>query len=228
MRRIILTADVLIALLVMAVFAYAGTGYIDARGHAADFKTRAAELTGAGTGASALSPEQLRILLLVEDPGFIRHRGLDLSNKGAGLTTITQSLSKRLAFEEFRPGLKKIRQTGYAIGLESSLTKEEILTLWLDTVEMGRDANGQWVTGFYRASEAFYGKPVEALSDAEFIELVSLPIAPGHLNPFHRGQDLDDRIQRIARRAAGDCKPESVRDVWLEGCAVQPDVSHLG
>lgn len=228
MRRIILTADILTALLVMAVLAYAGKGYADARGHAADFKVRAAQLSDAGAGAGALSPEQLRILLLVEDPGFVRHKGLDLSNEGAGLTTITQSLSKRLAFQEFRPGLKMIRQTGYAIGLESSLTKEEILTLWLDTVEMGRDANGQWITGFHRASEAFYGKPVEALSDSEFIELVSVPIEPGHLNPFLRGKDLDDRIQRIARRAAGECKPESVRDVWLEGCAVQSDVSHVG
>lgn len=74
----------------------------------------------------------------MEDPGFAEHDGVDFSTPGAGLTTITQSAAKRLAFETFRPGIGKIRQTGYAMGLESRLSKDQILALWLDTLEMGR------------------------------------------------------------------------------------------
>ena len=55
--------------------------------------------------AKQLSEEQLRILLAVEDPNFFSHSGIDLSTPGAGLTTITQALAKRLYFEQFQPGL---------------------------------------------------------------------------------------------------------------------------
>ena len=182
-------------------------------------KARVVALAEEGHGLDGINPDYLRILILVEDPGFAVHKGVDLSNKGAGMTTMTQSLSKRLGFRQFKPGLKKIRQTGYAVGLETVLTKEEILTLWLDLVPMGRDAEGHWTTGFYRASLAFYGKPLSELSEAEFIELVSVPIAPALMSPLKRGDDFEMRVERITRRAAGECAPVSVRDVWLEGCS---------
>ena len=220
MRRWIFRIDLLIGAALLAALAYGGQGYIDARRAAPELKARAAALAAKGHGLDGINPDYLHILILVEDPGFAVHRGIDLSNKGAGLTTMTQSLSKRLAFRDFRPGLKKIRQTGYALGLESSLSKEEILTLWLDLVPMGRDAEGHWTTGFHAASLAFYGKPLQDLTEEEFIELVSVPIAPALLNPLKRGEDFEMRVRRITRRAAGECAPDSVRDVWLEGCAV--------
>ena len=225
MKRWIFRIDLLIGAALLAALAYGGQGYIDARHAAPDLRARAAALTAEGQGLDGINPDYLRILILVEDPGFAVHKGVDLSNRGAGLTTMTQSLSKRLAFRSFKPGLKKIRQTGYAIGLESSLSKEEILTLWLDLVPMGRDAGGHWTTGFHAASLAFFGKPLEDLSQEEFIELVSVPIAPALLNPLQRGEDFEARVQRITRRAAGKCVPDSLRDVWLEGCATPDDQS---
>ena len=225
MKRWILRVDLLIGAVLLAALAYGGQGYMDARRAAPDLKARVAALNSDGHGLDGIDPDLLRILILVEDPGFAVHKGIDLSNKGAGLTTMTQSLSKRLAFRQFTPGLKKIRQTGYAIGLESVLSKEEILTLWLDLVPMGRDAEGHWTTGFHAASLAFYGKPLQDLTEEEFIELVSVPIAPALLNPLQRGEDFEMRVERITRRAAGECAPDSVRDVWLEGCAAQAEQS---
>ena len=222
MRKWIFRVDLIVAAIILAGLAYGGQGYLDARTAAPALKARAAELTAEGRGASALTPDHLRILLLVEDPAFAVHKGVDLANRGAGLTTITQSLAKRLGFRDFKPGLKKIRQTGYALGLEAGLSKEEILTLWLDTVPMGRDADGHWTTGFHAASLAFYGKPLNELTDAAFIELVSVPIAPSLLNPLRRGERFEARVERITRRAAGKCVPDSVQDVWLEGCAAPP------
>ena len=147
----------------------------------------------------------------------MEHSGVDLSSAGGGLTTITQSLAKRVGFETFQPGIAKIRQTGYAIGLEHELTKQEILALWLDTLEMGHGPDG-WMTGFFRASNAIYGKAPAELSEREFLSLVAVLIAP---STYHLGKDdpkLEDRVARIERLVAGSCTPLDNGDVWLEGC----------
>ena len=51
----------------------------------------------------------LDMLLRVEDPSFYTHNGMDLSTPGAGITTITQNLVKRLYFDNFKPGFAKLR-----------------------------------------------------------------------------------------------------------------------
>ncbi|MBD8901633.1 glycosyl transferase [Methylobacterium bullatum] len=159
----------------------------------------------------------LSILLAVEDPNFSKHAGVDVSTPGAGLTTISQSAAKRLAFREFRPGIGKVRQTGYALGLESRLSKEQILALWLDTLEMGSGPNG-WMIGFHSASSTIYGRGPAELTDAEFIRLAAVLIAPASYDLSHADAKLDDRAARIQRLVAGECAPTGFWDVWLEGC----------
>ena len=78
-----------------------------------------------------LSAEQLRILLAVEDPKFFSHPGVDLSTPGAGMTTITQGLVKFLYFDQFRPGLAKIRQSLLALGFDARTQKSTQLTIFL-------------------------------------------------------------------------------------------------
>lgn len=155
---------------------------------------------------------------LVQDPGYLEHGGIDLSTEGAGLTTISQSVSKRLGFEEFRPGIGKIRQTGFAFGLESRLNKEQILALWLDTVEMGRGPDG-WMTGLFHSSQSIYGRSPSELSDQEYHRLLAVLIAPGQFRLLEDDEALADRASRIARLVSGDCRPDGQRDVWLDGCA---------
>jgi hypothetical protein len=50
-----------------------------------------------------LSKRQKEILIKVQDPGFYGHNGIDLSTPGAGLTTITQAIVKKLYFDGFKP-----------------------------------------------------------------------------------------------------------------------------
>ena len=61
--------------------------------------------------AADLSKAQKEILIKVQDPGFYSHGGIDLSTPGAGLTTITQAIVKKLYFENFKAGIAKIRQS---------------------------------------------------------------------------------------------------------------------
>lgn len=53
----------------------------------------------------ALSAAQLQARLAVADPHFFTHEGWDF--QGGTMTTITQSLAKRLYFERFRPGIQR-------------------------------------------------------------------------------------------------------------------------
>lgn len=222
MRKALKFAGILVGVLVVlalgAVLVSGGIGYMDARADADTLRTRADALIAQGRGADRLSPRQREILLAVEDPNFTGHGGVDFSTPGAGLTTITQSASKRLGFDKFRPGLGKIRQTGYALGLESKLSKEQILALWLDTLEMGKGPDG-WMVGFHDASSAVYGKAPADLSEAEFIRLVAVLIAPSAYDLFNpQDHKLAERAARIERLVAGACTPSGFSDVWLDGC----------
>lgn len=142
MKRFIRTVAISLILLALLGVGYGAVGYWDAIRHANEYAQRADALIAEGHGAEALGAARLHQLIRVQDPGFWEHGGIDLVTDGTGLTTISQSLAKRLGFDEFRPGIRKIRQTGFAFGLESRLGKEQIAALWLDTVEMGRGPDG--------------------------------------------------------------------------------------
>ncbi|WP_245410693.1 transglycosylase domain-containing protein [Notoacmeibacter marinus] len=200
------------------LLSYGALGYWDAVRQSDAFAERANALIANGRGPNDLGGEHLEQLILVQDPGYREHGGVDLSTPGAGLTTISQSLSKRLGFDTFKPGIGKIRQTGFAMGLESRLDKDQILALFLDTVEMGRGPDG-WMTGFFTASDSVYGHTPSELSDAEFQRLVAVMIAPARYRLLDEDAQLDNRAARIARLVAGDCSPIDHGDVWLDGCA---------
>ncbi|MGQ7555677.1 transglycosylase domain-containing protein, partial [Streptococcus suis] len=61
--------------------------------------------------------------------------------------------------------------------LESRLSKEQILALWLDTLEMSEGPGG-WMTGFNKASSLIYGRPPAELNNTEFTRLVAVLISP--------------------------------------------------
>ena len=105
--------------LLLALFVYAVSGYISASNDVVELKQKARALIDNSKGGQSLGSQRLRLLLRVQDPAFYKHNGVDLKTKGAGLTTVTQSLAKRLAFESFKPGLNKIKQTTYAMSLLS-------------------------------------------------------------------------------------------------------------
>jgi monofunctional glycosyltransferase len=218
MKRIFLGGLLLAGVLALCAAAYAWGGWRDGIRDTPELKQRAAALKAAGQGPETLGAAQLALLIKVEDPTFYNHNGVEHHALGAGRTTLTQSLAKRLAFKSFRKGIGKIRQTAYARALERGLTKDEILTLFLATAQMGRTAEG-WTEGFHAASVAVYGKAPGAISDAEFLRLIAVGIAPGELKLMQDSPKLTERMARIQRLDQGTCQPLSTQNVWLEGCA---------
>ena len=168
---------------------------------------------------SDVSPTRQAMLLAVEDPGFHRHRGFDMSTPGQGRTNMTQSLVKIFYFDEFRPGFAKIEQSLIArFVLDPSLSKEGQLRAFLNHARFGR-VNRQPVTGFAQAARAFYGREFGDLDDRQFLSLVAMQIAPKEFDPLRAPQANSERVRRIERLLAGRCKPTGVNDVRYEACA---------
>jgi membrane carboxypeptidase/penicillin-binding protein PbpC len=165
-----------------------------------------------------LTPEQREILLVVEDPGFDMHKGIDLTTPGQGLTTITQALVKFFYFERFRPGFAKIEQSLIArFILHNHMSKEEQLKLFVSHARFGT-FNGQEVTGFAQAAEAYFGKPFHRLTREDYIGLVSMLIAPNEVRP-DKPAAFGERVARIDALLAKRCAPSGLLDTLYSACA---------
>lgn len=165
-----------------------------------------------------LPEEWLTHLLLVEDPAFFDHNGVDLSSPGAGLTTITQALVKIHYFDDFQPGFAKLKQTILALVADRKISKQQQLVLLLNTARMG-NLDDQAIQGFAQASQAYLGKPVTSLSHREFLSLVAMLVGPTQFHILGQPDANAGRAARIEALIAGRCEPQGLTDVYYQACA---------
>jgi len=158
-----------------------------------------------------------------EDAAFFDHFGLDpwgtaralfktvvrkASGSGSiqGGSTLTQQTAKALlvSAEGFEKGtrrtgregvVRKIREAILARRLESSLSKEEILYLYLNNVYLGHHAYG-----VQAAAENYYRKDVRDLTLAEMALIAGLPQAPSRYSPFMNPREAKSRRAYVLRR----------------------------
>lgn len=158
-------------------------------------------------------PEAVRLATVAaEDAHFFTHPGIDLvamtraaivniRNQGIsqGASTITQQLARALFLTREKTWVRKIREIILAIKIEKSLSKEEILDLYLNTVPYGSNAYG-----VEAAAQTFFGKRAAELSLDEAVLLAALPNAPTLYSPYGKNQDeLINRKESILRKMRG-------------------------
>lgn len=218
MRRIALR--ILFGVLIVIVGYYA---FVMIDGYVSTPALVAARMAGVepALAADQLSAEHLHILLTVEDPEFFSHPGVDLSTPGAGLTTITQALAKDLYFEQFRPGLAKLKQSLLALVLNHRVDKWAQLDLFINTVYLGNDSSRS-VEGFPAAARVYFNKEFPELTREEYIALVAMIIGPNALSVSHHPEKNAERVRRIERLLRGDRKPTGLNDVYYEQCGASP------
>ena len=128
-------------------------------------------------------------IVAIEDKTFWTHKGFNMvrmagaileSLRGggdiAGTSTISQQLARNIWLFEERSDRtidRKIREAFYARELEKNLSKEEILTIYLNTIALGNHSYG-----IVAAAENYFGKRVEDLTLIESAALAALPKAP--------------------------------------------------
>lgn len=217
-RRILIVVLAALALTIGGIGGYYWNDVRLARAETSVLVREAVAKYGRQVTLAAFPPRWLEILLKVEDPTFVRHRGVDLATPGAGMTTITQGLVKLIYFPNgFEQGIAKIRQTLIAeYALDALVTKDEQLELYFNMTYFG-SVDGAPVHGFAAAAESYYGKPFLDLSDDEFIALVGMTIAPQNLRPG--SPESATRVARIKRYLAGEASPASVLDFEYVGKA---------
>ncbi len=134
----------------------------------------------------------INAVLASEDDGFFEHGGIDikgliratLSNfrsgsSGQGASTITMQVARNFFLTRDKTYTRKIKEVILAIRLEQNLSKEEILSLYINKIFLGHRAYG-----FGAAAEVYYDKPIYELSLAEIAMLAGLPKAPSTFNPL--------------------------------------------
>lgn len=176
-------------------------------------------VAGADPEELALPARRIAMLVRVEDPTFWTNKGVDLSTPGAGMTTLSQGLGKRLFFDDFEPGLAKgelMALTRFALYPE--VDKDRTLKAVIASAYFGTH-RGRAVSGFADGARTWFGKPLSRLSEREFLELEAMLLAPDRLKPGRDDAGRRERASRIERLLAGGCRPTGLRDVELKGCA---------
>jgi membrane peptidoglycan carboxypeptidase len=159
-----------------------------------------------------LSKRQTEILIKVQDPGFHDHNGIDLSTPGAGITTITQAIVKKLYFDNFKPGIAKIKQSLIAKFVVNELIpKDDQLTLFVNTMYFG-NVDGKPTVGLESAANAYYHKPVNKLTEDQYISLIAMLVMPKTFHIIKHPEWNMDRTNRIKALIAGEYKPKGLMD----------------
>jgi membrane peptidoglycan carboxypeptidase len=157
-----------------------------------------------------VTDERLSMLLIVEDPAFFSHPGVDLKTPGAGLTTITQALVKILYFDGFRPGIRKIRQTLIArFALDPLVSKDDQLVLFINYIGLGKGTRG-----FAEASAYYFDTEFSDLSDDEYLALVAMIIAPATFNIDDHPERNALRVSRMKAVINGEYIPKGLCDLY--------------
>ena len=166
-----------------------------------------------------IEEKRISVLLIVEDPKFFTHKGLDFSTPGAGWTTISQGLAKDIYFDSFQPGIAKIRLiylTRFA--LHPKVSKQDQLALFFNYVHLGTDIFGNELKGFENAAQFYFNKGFAQLSNEEYISLVATVISPSHYRIDRFPEVNEERAYRIKRLIGGFCEPNGWLDCLLNGC----------
>jgi penicillin-binding protein 1A len=130
--------------------------------------------------------------IAIEDRRFYLHHGIDGrailrasyvnlrdGSIEEGGSTITQQLVKNLYTGADRTVARKLSEASLAWQLEDRLSKEEILTRYLNTVYFGQGAYG-----VQAAAQTFFGIDAPELSLAQSALLAGLITSPGHFDPY--------------------------------------------
>ncbi|OWQ86602.1 penicillin-binding protein 1A [Roseateles terrae] len=170
-------------------------------------------------------------VLAIEDARFYQHGGVDylgviragLANvgesKSQGASTITMQVARNFYLSTEKTFTRKIYEILLALKIESALSKEKILEIYMNQIFLGHRAYG-----FAAASEVYFGKPLKEISIAEAAMLAGLPKAPSAYNPINNPRRATLRQQYIIDRMLemGFISPEQHAQAKAEKLRIRP------
>jgi len=178
-----------------------------------------------------------KAVLAIEDDRFYEHGGVDyigvvraaLHNLSGGArqgaSTITQQVARNFFLSSEQTLKRKIYEALLAWKIEQTLSKDQILEVYMNQIYLGQRAYG-----FASAAQIYYGKKLQDISIAEAAMLAGLPKAPSAYNPVANPKRARARQQYILQRmhGLGYISTEQYEQAKDEELNVKTDSSEFG
>ena len=154
-------------------------------------------------------PQTLKnAIIAAEDERFYQHTGIDYAGvlraaysnlmaggRRQGASTITMQVARNFFLSSEKTLTRKLYEALLAFKIEHSLTKDQILELYINQIYLGQRAYG-----FAAAAQTYFGKPLDELTLGEAAMLAGLPKAPSSYNPIANPQRARQRQHYVLRR----------------------------
>ncbi|MCP4662626.1 MAG: hypothetical protein GY856_45095, partial [bacterium] len=147
-------------------------------------------------------------IVAAEDSNFFQHGGIDLKGivraatknlaagrKKEGASTITMQLARELFLHRKRTWGRKIEEALLAVELEKKYSKQQILTLYANLVNL---SHGNY--GMEAAAQDYFNKSVDELTLAEAATLAGIPQRPSHFSIRYRPEEVKGRRNYVLGR----------------------------
>lgn len=138
-----------------------------------------------------IPPNFIHAFLAAEDSSFFEHSGISFKGLGRALSesvtgsdvqtggsTITMQVAKNYYLSPERTLKRKLTEIFLARKIEQNLSKEDILSLYVNKIFLGKNAYG-----IAAAAKIYYNKSINELSIAQMAMIAGLPKAPSKYNP---------------------------------------------
>ena len=155
-----------------------------------------------------IPPRIIEALVAIEDTTFFEHPGINIDaifravikviragRAVEGASTITQQLVKNVLLTRDKKLSRKIKEAIFAIKVELSLSKEQILECYLNEIYYG---HGYY--GIRTAADGYFHKHLNELTLKEMAILVGLPKAPSTYAPTKNYEISMGRANRVIKR----------------------------
>ena len=150
----------------------------------------------------------IRAFLAAEDDRFYEHPGVDwqgilravinlvrTGEKSQGGSTITMQVARNFFLSREKSYLRKINEIFLAFKIESELSKDEVLELYLNKIYLGQRAYG-----VAAAAQVYYGSDISELNLAQVALIAGLPKAPSTTNPVSSPERARNRRNYVLGR----------------------------
>ena len=155
-----------------------------------------------------IPPLVKQAFISAEDKNFYHHHGFDprgmmgalvqaVKSGGAnvrGASTITQQVMKNFLLSSDRSVERKIKELILATRLETTLSKDQILELYLNEIFLGQNS-----FGVAAAAQTYFNKPLTDLTPHEAAILAAMPQAPGRYHPVRAKERVTERRDYVLR-----------------------------
>ena len=179
----------------------------------------------------------INAIVAAEDERFFQHGGVDargvaraaLSNCTSGgvkqgASTITMQVARNFFLSKEKTLTRKFNEMLLAFKIESSLSKQQIIELYINQIYLGQRAYG-----FAAAAQIYYGRPLAELSVAQQAMLAGLPKAPSRFNPIANPSRAKLRQQYVLRRMRelGMLTPEQLANADKEPMVMRQSINEF-